>query len=98
MILPCSKVRNIPNLWIIPIGLIPQEGRWPCLIYDYTYIGINNATIWQAYREVVQCGSTLDRLLTKILSSDLQLETVYLSKVDLSDAHMCMWLREDDAS
>ena len=36
VVLPWADVQDIPGLWLIPLGLIPQEGRQPRLIYDYT--------------------------------------------------------------
>ena len=48
MVLQWSAAKGLPNLWISPIGLIPQEARRPRLIYDYIFSGLNNATVRQA--------------------------------------------------
>ena len=36
-----TVVRRIPGLWLISVDIIPQEDCQPCLIYDYTWIGLN---------------------------------------------------------
>ena len=96
MVLPWSAAKELPNLWISPIGLIPQEARRPRLIYDYTFSGLNNATVRQAPSESIQFGNALERLLAKILSADPVFGPVFLAKVDLSDAYMRVWLRAED--
>eukprot|EP00957_Ditylum_brightwellii_P074465 5657883-Ditylum_brightwellii.AAC.1 len=41
VILPISSIHSLPNLTISPADLIPQPGRRPRLIYDYTAGAIN---------------------------------------------------------
>ena len=51
-----SHIHNLVNLWISPFGLIPQDGRRPRLIYNFTFSGPNDAVWKEAPREAVQFG------------------------------------------
>ena len=41
---PLNVVRNLPKLCLSPVGAILQVGRWPRLIFEFTWIGLNEAT------------------------------------------------------
>ena len=41
-------------------------------------------------------GGTLQRILQHVLTTDLHLGPVYLSRVDLADAYMRLWVRMED--
>eukprot|EP00957_Ditylum_brightwellii_P111800 8527281-Ditylum_brightwellii.AAC.1 len=43
LVLPWSQAQHIPGLTLTPPGLIPQPGRRPRPIFDYTWSGINNS-------------------------------------------------------
>ena len=36
IVFPLSAVRNLPKLWLPPVAAIPQVGRRPRLIFDFT--------------------------------------------------------------
>ena len=40
-------VQDLLGLWVIPLGLITQEGRCPRLIYDNMWSGLNMAVLHQ---------------------------------------------------
>ena len=42
--LPLGLVRDIHNLWVFPVSVIPQVGRILRLIFNFTCSGINEAT------------------------------------------------------
>eukprot|EP00536_Pseudo-nitzschia_multiseries_P017358 jgi/Psemu1/50546/gm1.50546_g len=65
-VLPASLVRDLPSLCLSPLGLVPQRGRRPRMISDYTYSEVNQDTIPLAPAEAMQFGRTLPRLLTKM--------------------------------
>ena len=46
--------------------------------------------------ETMRFGGALLRILKQVLTSDPRLGTVYLSKVDLADAYMRLWVRMED--
>ena len=48
VILLSINMNNLTGLWIIPVGLIPQEESRPILIYDYTRSGLNAEVLQQA--------------------------------------------------
>jgi hypothetical protein len=41
-LLPFRLVKDMLNLHISPLGIIPQRDRWPRLIVDYSFWGIND--------------------------------------------------------
>ena len=40
---PLRAVRHLPKLWLSPLAAIPQQGRKPRLIYDFSWSGLNEA-------------------------------------------------------
>jgi hypothetical protein len=59
LVLPYSLVRNLPNLRLSPTGVIPQRDRRPQAIVDYSYSGVNKATILEAL-DSIQFGNALN--------------------------------------
>ena len=59
IVLPYWAVRQLENLRICPIGVVPQRARQPRPISDYTYWGTNEDTVKIAPREAMQFGRTL---------------------------------------
>ena len=92
IVLLWTVVRRIPGLWIIPVDIIPQEDCHPCLIYDYTWIGLNATVLRKDPPMAMQFRWALMRLLCHILHLDPALRPVFLSKVDLSDMYMRVWV------
>ena len=43
--------------------------------------------------EAMLFGGVIQRILKKVLTANLHLGPVYLSKVDLADAYMRLWAR-----
>ena len=96
VVFPLSKVRDLADLWISPVGLIPQEGRQPRLIYDFTFGGLNDAVRKEAPAEAIQFGGAFRRLIHNIVTADPAFGPVFLSKIDMSDAYMRVWVRPED--
>ena len=46
--------------------------------------------------EAMRFGGALQRILKQVLASESRLGLVYLSKVDLADAYMRLWVRMED--
>ena len=46
--------------------------------------------------EAIRFRGALMRILKKVLTAEPRLGTVYLSKVDLADAYMRLWVRMED--
>jgi len=85
IILPYSAVANIPNLWISPLGVVPQHDHWPCTIADYTFSGVNADTIPLATHLALQFGQALLQIIHAIVQSNPAHGPVYMIKLDLAD-------------
>ena len=85
LILPASAVKDLPGLRISPPGVVPQRGRRPRWIVDYSFWGVNDETLPLAALESMQFGNALDRILREILMADPTYGPIELMKVDLSD-------------
>jgi hypothetical protein len=59
LVLPYSQARNLPNLRISPIGVVPQRDRRPRTIVDYSYSKINQETCPVAPNKAMQFGPAL---------------------------------------
>ena len=70
IVLPYHLVRNLKPLQISPLGCIPQRERRPRIINNYTYSGVNPATVKMVPEEAMQWGRTLHRVLWYIFSAD----------------------------
>ena len=46
--------------------------------------------------EAMRFGGALQRILKQVLTADPCLVTVYLSKVDLADAYIRLWVKMED--
>ena len=88
VVLPYSAVRHAIDLRISPLGVISQQDCWPRPIVDYTFSGVNEATVKLAPLESIQFGKALDRIIQKAADAYPQHGTVNLSKYDLADAFM----------
>ena len=85
VILPYKALRHLDPLRISPLGCVPQRERRPRIINDYTYSGVNPATVKMAPPEAMQWGRTLQRVLWYVFTADRRRGQVLLSKTDLSD-------------
>ena len=96
VVLPYYQVKHFPNLRLSPPGVIPQRGRRPRWIVDYSWYDVNNDTLPIHPSNAMQFGHTLDRLLRKILLADPKLGPTYISKLDISDGFYRVNLNIDD--
>ena len=96
ILLPYSLVRDLPNLCLSPLGVVPQCDRRPCIIVDYTFNGINADTIRLALTEAMQFGRALQRILQAILHADPRFGPVYLIKVNIADGFYRVWVNTGD--
>ena len=70
VVIPYSLVRKLRPLRISPLGCVPQRGRRPRMINDYTFSGVNPATVKMAPPEAMQWGRTINRVLWYIYTAD----------------------------
>ena len=68
----------------------------PQFIFGLTLISLNVDVTLQAPQEAMHFGGTLNRLIKRILAAYPRLGPIYLIKVDLVDAYMCLWVHGED--
>ncbi len=96
IVLLYQHVKDLPNLRISPLGVVPQRERRPRLIVDYTFSGVNPETKRMAHPEAMQFGRALQRVLGAILDAPPEHGPCYLIKIDLSDGFYRVPVRSED--
>ena len=96
IVLPYSEAKSLPNLRISPPGVIPQRGRRPRWICDYSWSNVNQETLPIAPMEAMQFGHAIDRILREILIANPDLGPLQLIKLDISDGFYRVGLKVDD--
>ena len=92
-IYPLETVTFLKNLWLSPVSFIPQVGKRTQLIYDFTWNRLNKTSKRLSPMEAMRFGGALQHIFKQVLTEDPRLGPVYLSKVDLADAYMKLWVR-----
>ena len=88
VVLPFEQVKLLPNLRVSPPGVIPQDGRRPRWIGDWSYYGVNDDTVPLAPQDAMQYGRALERYLRQIVVADQEKHgPVYQIKGDVSDGY-----------
>ena len=91
LVLPYELIKHLPFLRLSPTGVVPQKERRDRIIVDYTYSGVNHDTTALA-PDSLQFGHALTRYLEQLHRSDTRHGPVYMSKTDIADAFMQIWL------
>ena len=86
----------MPKLWLSPLSAIPQRGRKPQLIYNFSWSCLNEAVTQVAHKEAMRFGKSLSRVIDCIVKAPPELGPIFLNKVDLADAYMHIWVRLKD--
>ena len=92
-ILPLEEVTDLQNMWIYPAVVVPQVGRKPRLIFDFTWSGINKIAEYLPPMKEISFEGALLRIIKQVLTADPCIGPVYISKVHLVDAYMRLWVR-----
>ena len=86
VVLPLDQVRALnKDLRISPMAVKVEPNRRPRVIVDHTWFGVNDHTIPDLPREVMQFGGALPRILWLLCHADPSAGPVYLSKYDITD-------------
>ena len=85
---PLEAVNYLHNMWLSPVAVIPQVGRMPRLIFDFTWSELNDVSKRLAPMETMRFGGALQRILKQVLTADPCIRPVFFSKVDFTDAYM----------
>ena len=96
IILPYSKVKELPGLRLSPPGVVPQRDRRPCWIVDYFWWNVNQETLSLAPKGAMQFGHALDRILGEILLADPAYGPPEMMKVDIADSFYRIQLNVDN--
>jgi hypothetical protein len=93
VVLPRNKVVSLPNLRILPIGVVPKRYRRPRLIADYTFSSFNTETLQWAPREAMQFGRALQRVFTTLVHADPRYGPAHTSKIVVAEGIYCVWVQ-----
>lgn len=96
ILLPYHLVKNLPNLRLSPLGVVPQRDRRPRTIVDYTFFNVNAETLPIAPTDAMQFVRALQRIVQHTFRADPRHGPVYISKLDLSDGFYRLAVRPDD--
>ena len=75
-VLPLDMITALTNLWHYLLEVMPQVGQIPCLIFYFTWSGINESTKRLSPMEAMRFGSALCRILQQVLSANPRLGPV----------------------
>jgi hypothetical protein len=95
-LLPYRLVKDMVNLRLSPLGIIPQRNRRPRLIVDYSFWGINDDTVKLSPAGAMQFGRALGRLLFRIRHANPRSGPNCMAKTDLADGFYRLWLAARD--
>ena len=98
IILPYSKVKELPGLRLSPPRVVPQRDRRPRWIVDYSWWNVNQETLPLAPKGAMQFGNTLDHILREILLADPAYGQTEMMKVDIADGFYRIQLNVNDIS
>lgn len=87
--------KDIANLCISPMGVVPQRERRLRTIIDYSFSGVNQETNKQAPNKAMQFGRALDRVLHQIHTAPPHRGPVFLDKVNFPDGFYRVHLHAD---
>jgi hypothetical protein len=96
VVLPYSLARQLANLRLSPLGVVPQRDRRPRLIVDYTFSRVNADTVPMAPREAMQFGRALQRVCSSLIHADPRYGPVAMAKIDIADGFYRVSLRVED--
>ena len=96
VVLPYKVAKQLKNLRLSPLGVVPQRNRRPRWIVDYTWWKVNDERLPLAPSEAMHFGHALDRILRKILLADPKLGPIHMLELDISDGFYCIDIALDD--
>jgi hypothetical protein len=86
-VLPYSVVHGMMYLKLAPSGVVLQRDFCPCPIMDYTYNGVNAATLDVALTHAMKFGSSLQCILQQLAYRNLAYELPLMAKINLADGY-----------
>lgn len=97
VILPYEEVRTFEEVRLSPAQIKVERDRKPRFIADHSFWGLNDRTLPLAFKDSMQFGGALCRLLYAIRHANPAYGTVRMMKLDLKDGFYKVHLRPKDA-
>ena len=98
VVLPLAQVQVLnKDLRISPMAIKVEHNQHLRMIMDHTWFSVNNHTIPDLPREMMQFGGALPCILWLLHHANLSAGPVYLSKYNITDSFYHMFLKADDA-
>ena len=99
VVLPLKQLRTLPggDLRLSPMAVKEEFNRRPRVLVDHTWFGVNEHTLPDLPKEVMQFGGTLPRLLWLLRHANPAKGRVFLSKFDIDNGFYRLFLDADDA-
>ena len=94
LVVPYDLVRLLPTLKLSPTGVVPQRERRDRIIVDYTFSGVNQSTS-EVAPDSLQFGHAFLRFMQRLHRADTRRGPIYMSKTDVADAFMRIWIHQD---
>jgi len=87
LVLSYSSLRGHPALKIALAGVVPQRERRLRPIMDYTFNGVNPASLPLGPHHPMQFGTALQRLLQRLAYANPKFGPPLMAKIDLADGY-----------
>jgi len=85
LVLPYKDIKNLPNLRLSPLGVVPQCNWCPHTIANYTFSQVNADIVPLTDHMPLKFGRTLLWILQTIVNSHPSLGPIYIIKIDLAN-------------
>jgi hypothetical protein len=85
MLLTYEGVKDMVDLCLSPLGVVPQRDRHPRVIVDYSFYDVNADTLKLSPVEVMQFGKAIECLLNQAVRVHPKFGPLLHYKVDISD-------------
>jgi hypothetical protein len=85
MLLPYDEVKDMVDLRLSPLGVVPQRERRPRVIADYSFYDVNADTLKLGPEAAMQFGKAIERLLNTAVRAHPRFGPILHYKVDISD-------------
>ena len=85
MLLLAAPLSHHRDLWLSPLGVVPQRDRRPRTMSGCTHFGVNDNTVAPAPQDTMQFGWALQRVLRLTHNANPRFGPVHLPKIDMLD-------------
>jgi hypothetical protein len=86
-VLPFHALQHYSQLKLSPAGVVPQRERRPRPIMDYTFSGVNQASVSLEPRHAMQFGTAFLRFIQRLVYCNPGGGPPLMAKIDLADGY-----------